>query len=137
MRKKIVVTTALTVGLAVCGTGTALAHHVGGNLNHSTTGASFSGTWDWSHQDQSEGGFNFYGTLSDNNCGDGDNVYSKVRVMAYSPNSFYGNECGNEWQAYEVWDYQALRTTHAEFSVCRDRSAPYSDNCSATQNFNR
>src|SRR5687767_11930518 len=74
MRKNMIVTSVLTAGLALCGAGTAYAHHVGGNLNHSTTGASFSGTWDWSHEDQGNGGFNFYGTISDTNCGDGDNV---------------------------------------------------------------
>lgn len=137
MRKKILVSAALTAGLVVCGAGTALAHHVGGNLNHQTTGAGFSGNWDWSHEDQGHGGFNFYGYISDNNCGDGDNVYSKVQVMSYTPNSFYGDQCGTKYQSYEVWDYQATRTTHAEYQVCRDRSAPYSDNCSTKQYMNR
>jgi hypothetical protein len=137
MRKNLIVTAVLTAGLALCGAGTAFAHHVGGNLNHSTTGASFSGTWDWSHEDQGNGGFNFYGTISDTNCGDGDNVYSKVQVMSYTPNSFYGNACGTKWQGYEVYDYQAIRTTHAEYQVCRDRSFGYTDNCSTKQYFNR
>lgn len=51
-------------------------------------------------------------------------------MEGYSPNSFYGTQCGSKYQNYEVYDYQALITTHAEYSVCRDRSFPYSDNCS-------
>lgn len=110
---------------------TSLASHLADHaLTADDAGVSFSGTWEWYTASEGHGGWHFWGTLSDTNCGDGDNVYSKVKVMGYSPNSFYGNACGNKSQNWEVYDYQATTTTHAQYWACRDRSAPFSDNCS-------
>lgn len=75
------------------------------------------------------GGFEFHGTLKDTITTDGDNVVSKVRVEGYAWSSFYGTKNGSKYQAWEVYDYQATSTNNAEYKVCRDRSAPYADNC--------
>ncbi len=117
--------------------GIALATHTGGGLNETTTGAHFGGGWNWYHKDQAHGGFHFWGDLDDTVCGDGDNVYSKVKAANWSPTSLYGQQCGSEYQNYEVWDEDQVTTTYIEFSVCRDRSFPYSDNCSSKRVFRR
>jgi hypothetical protein len=122
----------LTVGVT--------AAFAGGGLSDSTTGARFSGQWAWmkkDHSDGGHGGWHFWGTIYDTKCDDGDGPYSKVKVEGYSANSFYGNQCTSTYQNWEVYDYQALWTGHAEWSVCRDRSFPFSDNCSSVHEFDR
>lgn len=75
------------------------------------------------------GGFEYHGTLKDTNSSDGDNVYTATRVEGYGWISKYGVENGTRYQAWEIYDYQAIYTNNAEWKVCRDRSFPYTDNC--------
>lgn len=130
LRKKLLVLG--FVGIFLLGVaGTSLASHLANStLYADDAGVKFNGTWEWYSAGEGNGGWHFWGTLSDTNCGDGNNVYSKVKVMGYTPNSFYGNACGDKYQNWEVSDYQATTTTHAQYWACRDRSAPYTDNCS-------
>ena len=142
MRKWVVASTVLF--LLITGATAAFAAHA---LRASTTGADFGnklsdGFWQWCPNDGSgrfceHGGWRFYGTITDTVHTDGDNVYSKVQVEGYTPNSFYGNQNGQKYQDWEVYDYQAIITHHAHYWVCRDRSAPFGDNCSTEQNFTR
>jgi hypothetical protein len=116
-------------------------------LRASTTGADFGnkksdGYWRWCpfvypYGYCQNGGWNFYGTLTDTVTTDGDNVYSKVQVEAYTPNSFYGTQNGQKYQAWEVYAPDEIYTQGAQYWVCRDRSFPYSDNCSTGQYHHR
>lgn len=164
MRKNLVVLG--LIGAFVVGSATAVlaAHLTNYPLRHSTTGAQFgnssltfddgyiNGRWEWYAATDTDlngipthGGFHFWGRIYDTLCSDGDNVYSKVAVAGYAPLSFYGTldaNCSDGqpsklYQNYEVWDPQALYTTTASYNVCRDRSFPYSDNCSTTQTMSR
>jgi hypothetical protein len=116
-------------------------------LRASTTGADFGnvnsdGFWRWCPFQSpygycQNGGWNFYGTITDTVHTDGDNVYSKVKVNALTPASFYGTQNGQKYQAWEVYDADVQLTNSAKYWVCRDRSFPYSDNCSTEKDFNR
>lgn len=132
---------ALTAVFVLTVAGTALASHFTDNpFDADSTGVDWAGTWEWYGSAEAHGGWHFWGTLVDLGCEDDDNVYSKVRVESYSPNSFYGDEkCDGvgddqEFQNYEVWDPQATTTREAEYWACRDRNAPYADNCSDENN---
>lgn len=120
---------------------TALASHLANStLFANTTGAKFNGQWEWYTRDEGHGGWHYWGTLKDTGCGDGDNVYSKIKIEGYSPNSIYGDKAcddsgdDEEYQNYELWDPQATKTTRAEYWACRDRNFPLSDNCSDENN---
>ncbi|MDQ3916416.1 MAG: hypothetical protein M3323_13985 [Actinomycetota bacterium] len=144
MKRKVAVGGCLVALLVLTG---AVAAWAGGSLRHSTTGADFGnkksdGYWTWCSNDGSgnfckNGGFRHYGTITDTNSSDGDNVYSKVKVEGYNPASYYGTQNGQKYQNIETYDYQAILTKNATYWVCRDRSAPYSDNCSTGQSFSR
>lgn len=133
----------VTLGAVLLALSVTAVAFAGGSLDHSTTGAEFDGNWEWYSSSEANGGFHHWGWLYDWGCSDGDNVYTKVKVEGYTPNSYYGNNCeaapsGNsEWQNIETYDPQQLYTTYAEFSVCRDRNFPLSDNCSAKDTFSR
>ena len=127
--RKAVLSFGLIAAFVVSGTAAWASHGTNYSLNKSTTGASFSGYWEWYARGEAHGGFHFWGTLRDTICDDGDNVYTKAKVEGYSWQSFYGTQCGSRSQNYEVYDPQATYVRSAEWSVCRDRSVPYSDNC--------
>lgn len=117
--------------------GTAYGSHLANtNFSADDAGVEWAGTWEWYTASEGNGGWHFWGTLTDVGHDDGDNVYSKVKVMGYSPNSFYGDKANDgvgdnqEFQNYEVYDPQATTTTHAQYWACRDRNAPLNDNCS-------
>lgn len=131
---------AAVVATFVLGFGaTAWAYHDGPNQNFnldaSTTGAHFEGTREWYRQGDHHGAFHYWGTLIDKECDDGDNVYTKVRPEGYAYTSFYGDEkCdgvgdNKKQQNIMSWDPQQLQTNNADWAVCRDRSAPFADNC--------
>jgi hypothetical protein len=92
MRRKIFVSLAAAKAMVLGTTKIAIATHVGGGLNHNTTGATFSNSWQWYDAGQAHNGYHYWGNISDTNCGDSDNVYSKVKVMGYGANSFYGSQ---------------------------------------------
>jgi hypothetical protein len=130
----------LLVGVMMMSSAVVLASHLANSsLSASTTGARFSGTWEWYSASEGTvgGGWHFWGTLYDTNSSDGDNVYNKVQAEAYNPNSFYGVQNGSEYQNYEVGADDQLTTRNIKYWVCRDRSAPYSDNCSSQQSYSR
>ena len=105
----------------------------------STTGASFSGSW-ISHTKKSmggDGGWERKGTLTDTNCGDGNNVFDEAHIDGYGwSQRFYGVQCGNKYLDNTFLPGAGdLMYTHAYWHVCRDRGILYPDNCSAIKTF--
>jgi len=100
-----------------------------GNLNHSTTGGSFNGQWEFYPAGVGHGGFHFWGLLNDTK-NDGHAMKAVVRVAGYAPNDFYAPRDRDRRLNQEVYDPAATRTDIARFKICRHRGAFLPDNCS-------
>lgn len=119
----------------------AMSNHWPDNrMDPATTGAAFGGWWEWfSYFPQESGSYRFWGYLADTICNDGDAPYSKVTTYGQNagPFSYYGTMCvagsvANTYQDYTVPMHPSLtHLSSVDYQVCRDRSFPYADNCSA------
>lgn len=134
----------LVVFLVVGGATGALASHLADKaLSASTTGASFSGNWQWYANGEScgagcMGGWQRWGTLRDTNCADGNGVFDEARVEGYGFSSrYYAPQCQSVSLNNVFYDPQATVVTHAEWHICRDRGILYPDNCSTLKHFTR
>lgn len=111
------------------------------NLDASTDGANWNGAREWWPDNMSQGAFHYWGGLWDTNAGDGDNVYTKLKIEGYAWESFYGDEAGDgtgdnyEHQDVAMYAPPQQRVVNAQWGVCRDRNV-LSDNCT-TRSFTR
>jgi hypothetical protein len=70
-------------------------------------------------------------------------VYVKARPEGYGYSTYLGDEkCDGvgddqEWINRVEADPQQIYTDDADWAVCRDKSFPLSDNCSAIRHFSR
>lgn len=119
----------------------AMADHWPNNrMDPSTTGAAFGGWWEWfSYFPQESGSYRYWGYIADTVCNDGDAPYSRVRAYdqtAQMPDN-YGVMCvtgtvANTYQDVTIAMHPSLtHLSSVDYWVCRDRSFPYQDNCSA------